>query len=178
MRTRPAKPINPARYKVLHLGCNNHLYNLGGDRLSSSPAENEILLDTTVNKSHEWKTISAEETALCWEEYGQQTKEVTLLSLGTDGPTPGILHSILDVEILETVQQRADGMARGLQWSGASKDRLRELCLFSLTEEAGEWSNHSLKYLKDRCKVGAAKFFHGRVRSLKWKWQQLHVVAL
>lgn len=44
---------NPARYKVPHLGYVNHLYNLGDDRLSSSPAEKEILLDTAVNKNHE-----------------------------------------------------------------------------------------------------------------------------
>lgn len=42
-------------------------------------------------------------------------RKLLFLSLGTDGSTPGILHSILGVEILETVQQRADGMARGMQ---------------------------------------------------------------
>lgn len=42
-------------------------------------------------------------------------RELLFLSLGTGGPTPGILHSVLDVEILESVQQRAGGMARGMQ---------------------------------------------------------------
>lgn len=48
------------------------------------------------------------------------------------------------MDILQSAQQRATGMARDVEGSGASKDR-RELGLFSVIKETGEWSNDSLK---------------------------------
>lgn len=70
-------------------------------------------------------------------------KQPLFLSLGVGEATPGILHPVLHADIVQTAQQRGTGMAR--EWSGASKDRLRELGLFSMIEETGEWSNDSLK---------------------------------
>ena len=42
-------------------------------------------------------------------------REPLLLSLATGEATPGILHPVLDAEVLESVQQRATGMARGME---------------------------------------------------------------
>lgn len=49
------------------------------------------------------------------ESMASKRRELLFLSLGSDGLSPGVLHSILGVEILESVQQKPDGMARGMQ---------------------------------------------------------------
>lgn len=134
---------NPARYKVLHLGWNNsmHLYSLGGHRLSSSSAEKEMASWWMPHWTRPASARSSQYGKLACVGRSMASRRREPLFLSGEA-TPGILHPILDVEILESVRQTATGMARGMEWSGASKDRLRELGLFSLTEE---WSNDSLK---------------------------------
>lgn len=113
---------NPARYKALRLRWNNsmHLYSLGGDRLSSSPAEKEMAswwmphcIRTMSARSRQYGKLACVGRCMASRE-----REPLFLSLGTGEATPEMLHPVLDVEVLESVQQWAGqghGVIRGQQ---------------------------------------------------------------
>jgi len=158
--------FNKGKCNILHMGRNNprHQYLLGADQLESSFTEKDlgILENAKLTMSHQCVLVAKKEYDIlsCLRQSIASRSREVMLPLHSTLMMPHLESCVqfwasqykTDMAIPEKVQQRATKIIKGLKRL-SSKERLRELGLFSLEDRTlGRDLINMYKYLKGKCK--------------------------